>query len=387
MSPRGRLARAVATAGLVLGVLLGAAGAASAHPLGNFSTNHLTVVRVSADRVDVRYVLDQAEIPTFRERGTAPATVLARKRAEAAGGLRLSVAGRAGGAARTRAGPHQLPDRPGRAADDARRASCSPRASATRGAVVVRDGSFPGRVGWRAVVVRPGEGTAVRSSVPSTDPTRGLRSYPGDLLDEPADRRVARLSVSPGLGTVSGARRRGQLRGRARPLDLRGAERRLRRRRRRPGRPRLPAAGRVRVGRAARALAGTRQGDGRRLPRRHAGNGARRGGARGDRHRDPHDRRLRPGAGDARAVGLRAARAALPVAEPGLGPARAARRGRRPARTRPRRAGRARARPSSPPRPRTTATTTTTTTITTTITARLAPPRRASCSRWAPRPA
>ena len=42
---------------------------AAAHPLGNFSVNHLTVVRISDDRVDVRYVLDQAEMPTFRERG------------------------------------------------------------------------------------------------------------------------------------------------------------------------------------------------------------------------------------------------------------------------------------------------------------------------------
>ena len=46
-----------------------AAGTAEAHPLGNFSVNHLTVVSISDDRVDVRYVLDQAEIPTFRERG------------------------------------------------------------------------------------------------------------------------------------------------------------------------------------------------------------------------------------------------------------------------------------------------------------------------------
>ena len=33
---------------------------ASAHPLGNFSINHLTQVSVSADRVDVTYVLDGA---------------------------------------------------------------------------------------------------------------------------------------------------------------------------------------------------------------------------------------------------------------------------------------------------------------------------------------
>jgi nickel/cobalt transporter (NicO) family protein len=202
VNARTLLARAVAIAGLALGVLLGGAGAASAHPLGNFSTNHLTVVRVSADRVDVRYVLDQAEIPTFRERGTAPTTVLARKRAEAAGGLRLSVAGR-DVPLRAR-GPGRISFPAGQGGLRTTRAEILFAARVrTRGAVVVRDGSFPGRVGWRAVVVRPGEGTAVRSSVSSTDPTRGLRSYPGDLLGDPADRRVARLSVSPGLGTVT----------------------------------------------------------------------------------------------------------------------------------------------------------------------------------------
>src|SRR3954465_3290533 len=79
------------------------APAASAHPLGNFTINHLSRVAVSSDRVDVTYLLDQAEIPTFRERarlppsrgrGLPPATVLARKRAEALRHLILTVDGR-----------------------------------------------------------------------------------------------------------------------------------------------------------------------------------------------------------------------------------------------------------------------------------------------------
>jgi nickel/cobalt exporter len=74
---------------------------------------------------------------------------------------------------------------------------------AARGAVVVRDETYPGTVGWRAVVVRPGHGTAVGSDVPSADPTRGLRVYPSDVLKSPADRRVARLSVAAGHGTVA----------------------------------------------------------------------------------------------------------------------------------------------------------------------------------------
>jgi len=41
---------------------------ASAHPLGNFTTNHFTQIEVAGDRVYVTYVLDLAEIPTFQER-------------------------------------------------------------------------------------------------------------------------------------------------------------------------------------------------------------------------------------------------------------------------------------------------------------------------------
>src|SRR3954451_14560692 len=70
------------------------APAASAHPLGNFTINHLSRVAVSSDRVNVTYLLDQAEIPTFQERGLSPATVLARKRAEALEHLVLTVDGR-----------------------------------------------------------------------------------------------------------------------------------------------------------------------------------------------------------------------------------------------------------------------------------------------------
>ena len=68
----GRAALMVARATLiaVVLVLLGAARA-DAHPLGNFSVNHLSTVSISSDRVDIRYVLDQAEIPTVQERGSA----------------------------------------------------------------------------------------------------------------------------------------------------------------------------------------------------------------------------------------------------------------------------------------------------------------------------
>jgi ABC-type nickel/cobalt efflux system permease component RcnA len=76
--------------------------------------------------------------------------------------------------------------------------------------VALRDGTFPGRVGWKAVVPAPGEGTAVRTSAPSGDPTGGLRRYPDDLLSSPPDRREATFSVRPGAGTLTAPRTEGE---------------------------------------------------------------------------------------------------------------------------------------------------------------------------------
>jgi ABC-type nickel/cobalt efflux system permease component RcnA len=68
--------------------------------------------------------------------------------------------------------------------------------------VVLRDETFRGRVGWKAVVAEPGEGTAVRSSAPSGDPTNGLRVYPEELLKSPLDERSGTFRVRPGDGTL-----------------------------------------------------------------------------------------------------------------------------------------------------------------------------------------
>jgi nickel/cobalt transporter (NicO) family protein len=183
-------------------------GAAHAHPLGNFSVNHLSEVSVSSDRVDVRYLLDQAEIPTFQQRGLARAEVLRRIRAEVARGVRVTVDGRP--AALRAVAPPRLALRPGAGGLRTTRFELALRApvrDARR--VVLRDDTFRDRVGWRAIVVKPGRGTAVRTAAPGTDPTRRLTRYPAALLESPADLRAARLDVRPGDGTlVAGDQRR-----------------------------------------------------------------------------------------------------------------------------------------------------------------------------------
>ena len=193
---------------LVAVAALIAAAPAAAHPLGNFSFNHLTYVRASADRLELRYVLDQAEIPTFQERGKPDARVLAGKRAEALRNLTVTAGGR-------RLPLRPLPGAtishpPGQGGLRLTRVELPLETrTAAPGEVRVHDGTFAGRVGWVAIVPRPGEGTAVRTRAERGDPTNGLRTYPRSALESPRDQRGAALDVRPGSGTLDAPRGHG----------------------------------------------------------------------------------------------------------------------------------------------------------------------------------
>jgi nickel/cobalt transporter (NicO) family protein len=193
--------RRVAIAAVVLSALA-LPGAASAHPLGNFSVNHQAQVAVSAGRVDVTYVLDQAEIPTFQERGRPPARVLAAKRADVARGLALEVGGRPVPLAMAPGGEISFPRGQGGLPTTRVTLRLSAATDTIGRTLRLDDRTYPGRVGWKAIVARPGRGTAVRSSVPADDPTGGLRRYPRELLADPADQREAVFAVRAGHGTV-----------------------------------------------------------------------------------------------------------------------------------------------------------------------------------------
>jgi nickel/cobalt transporter (NicO) family protein len=185
--------RIIAAALLALALL---PAAASAHPLGNFSINHLTQVGVSADRVDATYVLDGAEIPTFQK-----SVELAKVRAEVTHRLTLTVDGRT--VALRPSGEPTLTHPPGQGGLKTTRILLPLAATVSNPrSVKLDDQTFPGRIGWKAIVARPGQGTATRSSAPATDPTNGLRHYPKDLLKSPADTRSASFDVRPGTGTL-----------------------------------------------------------------------------------------------------------------------------------------------------------------------------------------
>jgi nickel/cobalt exporter len=210
-----RVATAVGRRGLTAAIVLVFVAAVlalpsttAAHPLGNFSVNHVTTVRISDDEVRLRYLLDQAEIPTVQERSLSRGELLERKREEVLGGLELTVNGKRialrpdGAAAGARV---SFP--PGSGGLPTSRFEFRLIAPVDSPRVVrLRDDTFEDRVGLRAIVAAPGEGTAVRTGAPSNDPTNGLRRYPNDLLASPLDRSSASFSVEPGDGTLTAPR-------------------------------------------------------------------------------------------------------------------------------------------------------------------------------------
>ena len=361
-----RIARALAITGVLL-VGAFATGEAAAHPLGNFSVNHLTQVRsrATASRRCTSWTRPRSR--RSRSAASRRREVLARKRAEVERGLRLEVDGRAVALRPAGAGAHRVPRRAGRPEGDARRGPARRARRAIRGASCCATrpsrAGRDGRRSWQRPATAP---PCAPRRLPATPPN-GLRSYPEDTLSSPLDQRTRDVRGAARRRHAGGAARSRRRRDHHDQPRQRRPRRRVQRRRLRPGRAAPAAARGVRLGRAARAVARARQGDGGRLPDRHARHRAARGRPRRDGHDHPHDRRLRARARDAAAVPVHPARGPVPVADPGVGAAgRGGRdrcaalaravgaRARRthehdaPSRTRPR--SRARSRPS-PPRP------------------------------------
>lgn len=184
---------------LIFGLLLGVASIApaAAHPLGNFTVNHMTRLSFGRDHVALRYVLDMAEIPTYQVmRAASPTGRMAPAELAAWGeatgrallpqlqllldGARVDLSVQRA-AVRTRSGAGGLPtiyltlDAGGAIPQNAR-----PRA------VIYRDETYRGRLGWRDVVVSP-----------ALEPTHELTAYPSTLLGSPRATSAVRIELAP----------------------------------------------------------------------------------------------------------------------------------------------------------------------------------------------
>jgi nickel/cobalt transporter (NicO) family protein len=182
------------------------AGPAAAHPLGNFTVNQYSGLRVAPDGVRVDYVLDLAEIPAYQVKSQVDADPA---------GWRVATCGRIAGAASLALDGRPVPlvvgsstvdFPPGAAGLTTLRLGCQLRAAVRierRAHVSYRTGSYADRVGWREVTA-VGDGTTLSgSTVPATSRSARLTAYPADLLSSPLDVRGADLDATPGGGPAA----------------------------------------------------------------------------------------------------------------------------------------------------------------------------------------
>ncbi len=194
----------LAAAALAVLALLVTAGTASAHPLGNFTTNQYAEVVASGDHLYVVAVLDLAEIPTFQAKAErdrvgraayAEALAMALRR-----GLQLRVDGAPRELSELR---RQLVFPAGVASLQTTRLElvldAGPLASDKPAAVTIENRAFAGRIGWKEIVVRAERGAEVSSSgAPAISVSDRLRAYPKDLLKSPLDVRDASTQFEAG---------------------------------------------------------------------------------------------------------------------------------------------------------------------------------------------
>ena len=193
--------------GLALAGFMVLPRAGLAHPLGNFSVNRYAGLRLAADGVELRYIVDMAEIPTFQEiqeTGIVPEPdhpsvgPWASRKAEALReGLTLEVNGHrlalevasrevifppgAGGLPTLKIGIRYRVPLDGHLGSTA--------------ALYYRDANFPDRAGWKEIVAVAGADAAIiEASVPDRDRSNQLADYPTDLLASPPQDVEARLT-------------------------------------------------------------------------------------------------------------------------------------------------------------------------------------------------
>ena len=189
-----------------------ASSVAFAHPMGNFSISHYSAIRVERGSVEIRYLIDMAEIPTFQEvqqtgmvtkaEGPSARAYVAKQAEVFRAGLALTLNGQPL-SLKTESTEIIFPEGAGglptvkmafvyRATIPSR----SAKAGTGDSALFYRDNNFPSRVGWKEVVASAGPGVAiVNATVPAQDRSSQLSNYPTDLLNSPPLDLEARMSL------------------------------------------------------------------------------------------------------------------------------------------------------------------------------------------------
>jgi ABC-type nickel/cobalt efflux system permease component RcnA len=192
---------------------------ASAHPLGNFTTNRLLIADLAESGVlSVEYVVDSAEIPTFQRIGdvdrdgdrvvsdTEAQAFLRKESPKLLGNIYVAIDGDRVPLSAT-GGSVELLE--GQGGLQTMRVVIAATGTLPEGwqagtKASIKDDNYPGQAGWRQIVVRPGAGIDLfRTSTALEDVTKGLTEYPQDLLKSPSAMSEAVFEFRSGTTTLA----------------------------------------------------------------------------------------------------------------------------------------------------------------------------------------
>jgi ABC-type nickel/cobalt efflux system permease component RcnA len=210
---------------LALVMVIGGSARCFAHPMGNFSVNHYSKITIGQNSIEILYLVDMAEIPTYqeiRESGLVAkaddpsiARYLERMEPILKAGLSLSFENNGRGL------QLETIDRRVTFAEGAGGLPTMKIGFVFRGhvdsaagvqQVSYTDNNFPGRAGWKEIVVVGAGPEILTSSAPETDRSHELTIYSSDALNSPPQQLTASVSyravaVDAGSGTAVSADR------------------------------------------------------------------------------------------------------------------------------------------------------------------------------------
>ena len=185
--------------------------AAWAHPLGNFTISRYTHLTLQPQAVELLYIIDMAEIPTFQERqqidtnndnevDTAEQEAYASQQAALlAQNLSLTINEQVVPVTLqswTIDFPPGQGDLPTMRLELRATAVLPPTSNVWQ--LQFTDNNYAGRLGWQEVIVTAVDGlNLLSSSVPAQDVSDQLRTYPDDLLQSPLAVNQAQVQFAP----------------------------------------------------------------------------------------------------------------------------------------------------------------------------------------------
>jgi ABC-type nickel/cobalt efflux system permease component RcnA len=187
---------------IVLLSLLSISRSALAHPMGNFSVNHYAKITIAHRSVEILYLVDIAEIPTYQEmrqfgmttqpNDSADLRYVDGEETRLKEGLTLEVDGQAVGLDTV---SRQMAFADGAGGLPTMKLSFVFRGQldSSRGThkLSYADNNFPGQAGWKEIVIVGDGSTVLTSSAPDVDRSRELTNYSTDLLNSPPQQVAA----------------------------------------------------------------------------------------------------------------------------------------------------------------------------------------------------